>query len=252
MLNELICQICDGPSFALDVLDFNRSCEAVRKGEYRPLSGIPVYYYMCKNCGFCFAPEFSKWDLNDFSEKIYNDNYIEVDPEHEKDRPEMIAQSLIKAFSGKENDIKHLDYGGGNGLLSYLLAKSGWDTLSYDPFFDKEVALNTLGQFNLITAYEVFEHVPDINNLITQLDALLSDEGIILFSTLLSDGNIRENQRLSWWYVSPRNGHISIFSKKSLNILAAKYNFHCGNISTAYHIFFRKIPHWAAHIFRQQ
>jgi hypothetical protein len=35
-----------------------------------------------------------------------------------------------------------------------------------------------------------------------------------MFSTLLSDGNIKLGQKLTWWYASPRNGHISLFSRR--------------------------------------
>jgi len=102
----------------------------------------------------------------------------------------------------------------------------------------------------LITAFEVFEHVPDVNALVSQLNLLLDDEGIVLFSTLLSDGNIEKNRRLDWWYASPRNGHISLFSKRSLGLLAEKYEFNAGSFSAGYHVFFRKqVPVWAEHLF---
>ena len=190
--------------------------------------------------------------MKDFSEKIYNKEYIEVDPDFDKARPEVNASDLTRIFAGKEESIRHLDYGGGNGQLSYLLAKSGWDSLSYDPMIDSDDTLMDLKSFNLITAFEVFEHVPDVNFLMTQLDSFLADEGLIMFSTLISDGNIMENQRLNWWYASPRNGHISLFSRRSLVILANKYQFKFGSFSKDIHVFFRKVPQWAEHIFNNQ
>lgn len=249
MLEDLPCTICGGVCIPLDVIDFNRSGGAETRGDFRPLSGIPIYYYLCKQCSFCFAPEISKWSLNDFSEKIYNEEYIEVDPDHEKVRPEENAAGLIKMFKGKEKYIKHLDYGGGNGLLSNLIKKSGWDSLSYDPFINKEVNIKELESFNLITAFEVFEHVPDVNDLMSQLDSLLKEDGIILLTTLFSDGNIEQNHRLSWWYASPRNGHISLFSKNSLYTLAGKYRFQVASFSSGFHVLYRRIPLWAAHMF---
>lgn len=251
ILNDLPCPVCGGNSIPLDVIDFNRSGGAESRGEYRRPSGIPIYYYLCEQCGFCFAPEICKWSIEEFSERIYNDGYIEVDPNHDKIRPEGNAAKLIQTFDSQKADIKHLDYGGGNGRLSYLLARSGWDSVSYDPFINREVKLEKLDQFNLVTAYEVFEHVPDPDRLMGDLNTLVSDEGIILFSTLLSDGNIMDNQRLSWWYASPRNGHISLYSRKSLALLANRYEFRLGSFSPSFHILYRRIPHWAAHIFEQ-
>jgi len=112
MLEILSCPICDGNCKPLDVVDFNKSCEEAR-GKFLRLSGISIYYYLCNQCGFCFAPEFRQWDLKDFEEKIYNEKYIEVDPDYKTVRPEANARDLITMFNGKEPDIKHLDYGGG-------------------------------------------------------------------------------------------------------------------------------------------
>ena len=82
-----------------------------------------------------------------------------------------------------------------------------------------------MGKFNLITAYEVFEHVPDVNVLMKNLTEAMTEDCLILFSTLALDENIKKNRRITWWYASPRNGHISLFSKKSLAILGSKYKW---------------------------
>ncbi len=228
-------------------MDFSRSGGAERRGKTLPLSGIPIYYYLCNQCGYCFAPEIISWDLKKFSEKIYNEAYIVVDPEYKNNRPQANAKLLLNVFKGKEKYIKHLDYGGGNGLLSKLVLKSGWDSSTNDPFVNKDIHdIKDLGQFNLITAFEVFEHVPDARSLMSSLDSLLKEDGLILFSTALSDGNIKKNQRLKWWYASPRNGHISLFSKKSLTILVKMYGFSLGSFSAYLHVLFKqKIPSWA-------
>ena len=113
------CPICSGMSNPLDVVDFNKSCSE-QWGAFLPLSGIPIYYYSCDTCGFCFAPEFSKWNLTDFETKIYNDDYILFDPDYLSVRPNGNAKTLVEMFGGQQNQINHLDYGGGNGLLSKL------------------------------------------------------------------------------------------------------------------------------------
>ncbi len=250
MLINAVCSICGEECAPLDVVDFNKSCEEA-KGKFLRLSGIPVYYFLCDRCGFCFSPTLYKWKLKEFSKKIYNEQYIEVDPDYKTKRPEANAANLVAMFRGHETNINHLDYGGGNGLLSNLVKQSGWKSSSYDPFVNQDINIATLGKFNLITAFEVFEHVPDVNKLMLQVDMLLDFEGVILFSTLLSDGNIKKNSRLNWWYASPRNGHISLFSKQSLGMLAEKYKFSMGSFSSGFHIFYRnQIPDWAEHLFK--
>jgi SAM-dependent methyltransferase len=190
------------------------------------------------------------WSSQQFKEKIYNDEYVRVDPDFVETRPKENASSLISAFGETAHLFKHLDYGGGNGLLSQLLVEANFQSMSYDPFANQQIAIEQLGKFDLITAYEVFEHVPDVQQLMSNLCALLAPSGIILFSTLLSDGNIHPKQRLSWWYASPRNGHISLFSRQSLFFIAQQKGFKFGSFSEDLHIFFNHVPPWANHIIK--
>ncbi len=249
MNDRLICSVCNGASALLDVVDFNKSCEEAR-GNFLALSGIPVYYARCSNCGFCFAPELATWTLEQFEERIYNNEYVSVDPDYVQARPRANAANLVSMFGDQAHAIRHLDYGGGEGLLSRILKKSDWQSLSYDPFVDRNIGIGRLGKFDLITAYEVFEHVPDVQRLMSSLLSMLAPNGIVLFSTLLSDGNIHAAQRLTWWYASPRNGHISLFSRKSLVILAQNGGVNFGSFSEGFHAFFTKVPPWAGQVIR--
>jgi SAM-dependent methyltransferase len=238
------CPVCEGESAPLDVVDFNKCCEEIR-GKHLPLSGIPIYYNLCDSCGFCFAPEFCDWTLEDFEREIYNQEYESIDPDYIEARPRENAKSVVAMLDSAPSQIRHLDYGGGNGLLSDTLFQKGWDSTSYDPFVNRDVAQTDLGTFDLITAFEVFEHVPNVNRLVSDLAALLRPEGIVAFSTLVSDGNLARGQRLTWWYASPRNGHISLFSHNSLIILAAKRGLKFGSMSPGRHVFWRNVPLWA-------
>lgn len=248
-LDNLVCSVCSGACSLLDVVDFNKSCEEPR-GKFLSLSGVPIYYAVCSRCGFCFAPEMLKWSLDDFERKVYNDQYAFVDPDYINVRPRANATSLLAMFSNLPRSVRHLDYGGGNGVLVEILRNSEWNSLSYDPFVNRDVSTDRLGQFDLITAFEVFEHVPDVQQLMSLLRSLLSPNGLVLFSTLLSDGNVRLNQRLTWWYASPRNGHISLYSRNSLALLAQKAGWNFGSFSAGFHVFCSQVPPWAAHRIR--
>lgn len=249
MDQNLLCPVCSGACSLLDAVDFNKSCEEA-KGKFLGLAGIPVHYALCHKCGFCFTPELATWKLEEFEDRIYNDEYVFVDPDYVETRPRANAASLISMFGDRAHSIKHLDYGGGSGLLAKVLRESDWQSMSYDPFVDRKLSMEQLGQFDLITAFEVFEHAPDVLELMSNLRTLLSPNGLVLFSTLLSDGNIHPKQEISWWYASPRNGHISLFSMNSLAILAQKYGFNLASFSVGFHVFFTKVPAWAEHLIR--
>ena len=248
-----ICPVCFGHCALFDVVDFNKSC-AENEGGQLPLSGIPIYYVRCAACGFCFAPECYALSPEEFTAHIYNDEYIAVDPEYLEIRPRKNAAALLSMFPELPRSVRHLDYGGGNGLLAQVLRESHWNSVSYDPLLDKDTGIESLGKYELITAFEVFEHVPDVHELMSDLRLLLSPGGLILFSTLLSDGNILTNQRLTWWYASPRNGHISLFSRKSLDTLirTSDVQWRFGSFSAGFHAIHTSVPFWAKHIIRAE
>lgn len=247
---QVPCPVCGDVCKALDVVDFSKSCEEQR-GKFLVPSGIPVYYYACRACQYCCAPWIAAWTPQEFEERIYNDDYIVVDPDYLDARPRGNAQNLIAAFGEKGRSLRHLDYGGGAGLLSRLLNENGWKSSSYDPFANRDVDAAGLGQFDLITAYEVFEHIPDVDGLMHTLSSLLAPGGIVLFSTMVSDGRIVSGQRLTWWYAAPRNGHISLHSKKSLALLGTKQNFNLESFSDGFHMYYKNIPAWAGHLLRK-
>jgi hypothetical protein len=245
--SSIKCSVCNGRSRLLDVVDFNKSCEEHR-GKYLPLSGVPIYYVQCEECDFVFAPEFRDWVETDFLERIYNQQYITVDPDYLEARPKANFQLLNRIFGQQKSQIRHLDYGGGNGKLSQLLGLDGWNSISYDPFPQSQTSQEALGQFNLITAFEVFEHVPDLALLMDSITKLMGESSLVLFSTLITDGSIKRNSRITWWYASPRNGHISLFSKKSLQFLGAKNKLKFGSFSNGLHCYINRTPGWATHI----
>jgi len=242
------CSICSGSTAFLDVVDFNKSCEELR-GTYLPLSGIPIYYRICDSCDFVFAPEIHTWDDAMFIERIYNEAYITVDPDYQSVRPQSNSELLVNVFASNSEQINHLDYGGGNGVLSNSLCYKGWRSKSYDPFPKSQTSIEELGKFNLITAFEVFEHVPNPKKLISDILTLMSDDSLVLFSTLLADEYIKKNKRLDWWYAAPRNGHISLYSRKSLNLLAVEHNLIFGSFNDGVHFLLKgSVPSWASHL----
>lgn len=243
-LDQSACPVCNSATEMFDVVDFNKNCEEAR-GLFLPLSGRPIYYHRCARCAFTFAPEFRRWSDEDFLRHIYNDKYVEIDPDYLNKRPLSNAKFLSDLFGEEKHQIRHLDYGGGNGILSAALANEGWNSTSYDPFPAGEGRIEEAGKFNLITAFEVFEHVPDIGNLMDNLRGLMDEECIVIFSTLLSDGYVTPGNRLTWWYASPRNGHISLFSKQSLVMVAEQNGLAFGSFSQGVHCLIKRLPQWA-------
>ena len=99
-----ICKICAAPSALFGEVDFSRNCEE-QNGQFLPPSGIPVHYYRCSTCGYTFTDMFDQWTTTDFLTHIYNDDYVNVDPEFEAVRPQNMARFVARLFDRKKASI---------------------------------------------------------------------------------------------------------------------------------------------------
>ena len=117
--------------------------------------------------------------------------------------------------------------------------------MTYDPFSSfNEMPLET---FDLITCFEVMEHVPSPKETVATMVAMLKERGAILFSTLVQPVSF-EKSGLSWWYAAPRNGHISLYSSQSLAHLFAPHAMKVASFSEGLHIAYTQVPEFAAHL----
>ena len=103
--------------------------------------------------------------------------------------------------------------------------------------------------FALVLSQAVLEHVTDPRALAARLDGLLAPDGLMLVSTLVSDGQLAPGKPLTWWYAAPRNGHVSLYSRTSLDMLATKQGWRFASFSPESHVFWRgEFPAFARHL----
>lgn len=232
------CKICDAPTVFFDAVDLHKNCNE-NAGVFLQYTGISVEYHQCKECGFIFTCYFDDFTVSDFTETIYNQDYIKVDPLYPEIRPRSNAKFLYDVLAQSYTDSRYpdiLDYGAGSGKLSEYLQRYPINITNYDPL---NPLFNTLPdkKFDLVFSSEVIEHVPCPKSLVQDWASVLERHGAILFSTMLQPENIN-HIKASWWYISPRNGHISIFSCLSLETLFAGYGLHYEAISSEWHLAF--------------
>ncbi|MDK2123543.1 class I SAM-dependent methyltransferase [Chitinimonas sp. DQS-5] len=216
--------------------------------EWTP-SGELIEYVQCSRCLFTFAPACYQWSPEQFAQKVYNEDYVKYDPDYVEARPRFVAGKIMNSFDPEfGRTLRHLDYGGGNGLMSACLREQGWNSRSYDPFVNRDVEMDTLGEFDLITVTEVFEHVPDPLQLVVDLATLIKDDGVVIFTTLLADNDVKVGQPLNWWYAAPRNGHISLYSALSLVVLGARVGLKYHWMPAGWHLYYRNVPEWGPEV----
>ena len=239
------CPVCSSASPFLESLDLNKSCADTAQQLAFPPSGCVIDYHLCANCGFCFSPEMMRWTTDKLRTEIYNDYYIIADPHYVEKRPENIAATLPGIFPLARSNLRHLDFGGGDGRMSRRLCEAGWNSQAYDPFgANGRLAEPPTGLFELITAIEVFEHAQNPHQTLAQLVSLLAPDGVIFFSTYVSDGENLAKNGLNWWYAAPRNGHISLYTKETLRILGRQFDLSCINLSVTNHLYCRPNSFW--------
>lgn len=239
----LPCPVCANPSPLLESLDFNKSCADTAYELAFPRCGRLIDYHLCTSCGFCFAPEIMRWSADKLRKEIYNDEYIKADPDYVEKRPESFAAALPDIFQMVSPELRHLDFGGGDGHMSRSLCEAGWNSQAYDPFGSNgHLAEPPTESFDLITAIEVFEHAQDPHQIMARLVSLLAKDGIIFFSTYISDGANLAQNGLEWWYAAPRNGHISLYTREALRTLGRQHLISYTNLSEHTHLYSTSKP----------
>jgi len=242
----LPCKICGGPTVLYGVVDFHKSCEEAR-GIHFSLAGVPIYYRRCANCKFLFTDAFDHWTHDDFRRYIYNDEYILVDPDYRTARPRVNAEYVVRHWAATKAETHVLDFGGGNDTFCAALRESGFPiAVTYDPMVP-EFATPPRGKYDLVTSFETFEHLPDPIAGIASILEFAADPGLIFFTTLLQPSDF-DQQGLNWWYVGPRNGHVSLFSRQALTAAWQRYGYKVASLADNIHFAFRTLPKFLAHL----
>jgi hypothetical protein len=214
--------------------DFGYSCNNHFEGHPQfPEADAPVAYHRCEICQFTFTAALDEWSALDFQAHIYNADYIRADPVFAEIRPLRNAQMVAALWNRALPDTVVLDFGGGDGRFSRHLQAKGYRCHSVDPFHGDDTP-ELLSSYELITCFEVIEHVPHagLDAWFTTLLSHLSPQGTVLLSTELLDDDLA----LSNWYIAPRNGHISMHTQASLKALASRHGLSVFSINHEMHV----------------
>lgn len=119
---------------------------------------------------------------------------------------------------------KFIDYGGGYGIFVRLMRDQGFDFYRHDPLCENLFAEGFDAQvdtgYELLTAWEVFEHLVDP---MAEIEKMLRYSKNIFFSTILLPRYPKPLNQ--WWYYGLEHGqHVSFYSRESLQFIAQKHN----------------------------
>jgi glycosyltransferase involved in cell wall biosynthesis len=200
------------------------------------LGKYDIDYFQCSNCGFVQTEE-PYWLDEAYSQPIASSD---VGLAYRNLSFSQFTKNLL--FNLFNHQEKFLDYGGGYGLFVRLMRDAGFDFYWFDKFCQNlfaqgfEVDATKNNPFELVTAFEVFEHLV---HPISELEYILRFSRNILFSTeLLPESNPQPDE---WWYYVLHEGqHIAIYTAKSLAIIAAKFNLNLYSNGSSLHLLTEK------------
>jgi len=132
---------------------------------------------------------------------------------------------------------KCLDDGGGHGVFVRMMRDRGWDFRLCDRYAENIFARGFDGSvdehFDLVTAFEVFEHFVDVSGEIERIFAPRPE--VVLISTQLHRGH-----QPGWWYYMPESGqHVAFYSEKTMRHIAWQHGYDVAG-SRAYTLFIRR------------
>ena len=215
------CAICDAPSA------FFATATVLRQ--------FSVEYFRCPDCHFV-QTETPHWLDRAYAEPIAASDVGMVDRNLQNAaRTSRLVHRLLDPAG------RFLDFGGGYGLFVRRMRDLGYDFRWADPrcpnlFAQGHEGDPAVDQYELVTTFEVVEHLPDP---VGSLGDLLKATDTLLVSTELMPAS--EPKPGEWWYYALDSGqHVSLFGRRSLEALARRLRVHLHSNGTNLHLLARR------------
>ena len=212
------CRICDSQSPFL--------------GRARILNKYEVSYYQCSKCGFV-QTENPFWLTEAYSNAITSSDLGYI---WRNQAVHIATRALISMFFNA--DGRFLDYGGGYGMMVRMMRDAGFDFYRSDLYCQNlfasgfDAPLNG-ERYELLTAFEVFEHLASPRD---ELATMLGFSSSVFFSTHLLPTPTPPLEQ--WWYYGLEHGqHVAFFTRRSLEILGSLHGLRLVSNNYNSHLF---------------
>ena len=225
-----------------------RVCNLCASDERQPKFEVDGYHIVnCKSCGLCYVAEsISAEDLVHYygeayytgkQQKAYADyfGFREARKSHFKSLMPTIRRYVAK------DQVRALDVGCAAGFFLEVAQEEGWQAqgIEMSPYMSEyareslglDVLTGTLEEvslpesaFNLITMWDVIEHLIDPLNTLKQACSLLAPGGLIAISTGDIGGATARIYNRRWALLAPP-GHLFYFSRRTLFAMLRQAHF---------------------------
>jgi hypothetical protein len=213
-----------------------RACKAESVAdETVPIRGVETALHRCPACGLRFFPQ-PDWMAETYEEPIAD---VDIGLASRCVNLAGVTEAVVRAehLGGR----RHLDYGGGYGLMTRLARDRGIDMLHHEPYAENLFAKGfedapEAGDYGCITLIEVFEHLTDPAEV---LERLSRQTELVLISTMLIPPG---TERVAdWWYLLPDLGqHVTLYTERALAAIAARCGLRVTSDGRMVHVFHRR------------
>ena len=154
---------------------------------------------------------------------------------------------IVATFDPYRSTNRLLDIGCGAGSLLMAAKKAGWDAEGVDLSLPTAEYLGKKGlkvfpgdllqaafptaYFDVVTAAELIEHVPDPSSLVAEVARILRPGGIFWATTPHSNGASARFLKLKWSIISPPE-HLHLFSTRGMTRLLSDNGFQKVQVKT--------------------
>ena len=175
-------------------------------------------FYKCPACGLIFT---EKTADNAAAEKHYKSQWNNADADFWKRQ----VDGLLGVIHRYQMPVgRLLDFGSGAGGITKEFQARGIDATPLEPMINGYLKdLNYPDKFDVVVGVEVIEHLPDMREELKEIERVLSTDGIMLFTTVLTDSfidSVNEVEQFKGWWYKDDPTHVSFFSRKSVFRLA--------------------------------
>lgn len=199
-----------------------------------------VEFYHCRQCGFlqCDPPH--------WIEEAYESAIAVADTGLVQRNQFLSNIAAVLLYSSFPADAKFLDIAGGYGLFVRMMRDIGFDFFWADKYCENLLARGFEGvpggRYEVVTAFEVLEHVSDPVGFIR--DALESSgSDSILFSTELFEGDPPAPGQ--WWYYAFEEGqHVSFYQRRTLQEIAGVLGLRLYSHGSVHMLSKRRLRRW--------
>lgn len=196
----------------------------------------------CNECGFVFSKYIPT--LNELTS--YYTNY----PRGGDLSPITIKRynELLDIFESFRQSNKLLDYGCSNGQFLEIAAKRGWEIFGlefagecFDNCAKKGIKIYLLdnlpehlflNEFDIVTSFEVIEHINNPNDKLNIINKILRKEGLFYFTTPNFNSLSRKILKEKWNVIGFPE-HLSYYTPQTIHQLLAKNGFRKKNLFTS-------------------